>query len=328
MEPLFTTILLLVIMLSITIIIAIVCTILKLIGFPFKKNFKRGLWILIAVPLTFLYGIFIERNQTQIRTVEIESEKIPKSFNDYKIVQISDIHMRSFIGREKTLAKMIENINKQNPDIILFTGDLVTINTAELQGRENILKRLKAKDGILSILGNHDYSFYNKWKNEKERINDANQLIKTQKAIGWDVLLNENRNITRKTNEITDTISIIGVENISTMHKFRSFGDLNKAMHNANGKYKILMTHDPSHWRAEVTNKTDIDLTLSGHTHGMQFTIFGWSIISFIYKEYNGLYKEKEQYLYVNIGLGETMFPFRIGAIPEITVITLNSTQS
>ena len=319
MEIICTTILLLAISLALTIIAAIVAGLLTLAKYPFKKSFKRGLWILIIPPLALLYGAFIERNTLQTREVEIASNNTPQSFDGYRIIHISDMHLRSFQGREKTLEKFVDKINAQEADAILFTGDLVTQKTSELTAMEGILKKMRAKDGVFSILGNHDYSFYNRWKTEEERIKDAEALIDHQKAMQWDILLNECRNIARG----KDSISIIGVENTSTNRKFRSFGNLQQALQEATGKFKILMSHDPSHWRSEVIDKTDIDLTLSGHTHSMQFTIFGWSIISYVYKEFNGLYREKNQYLYVNIGLGETMFPFRIGAAPEMTVITL-----
>lgn len=328
MELKFSLILLLAITLTLTLLIIIVSAIMKLIGKPFWKSFKAGLWILLLPPLALLYGSFIERNQTQTNNVEIVSENIPPSFNGYKIVQISDLHLLSFLGREKTLAKIVEKVNAQQPDAILFTGDIVTLNSSEFESTEDILAQLRATDGVFSILGNHDYSFYNRWPDEEQRKKDADAIIERQRAIGWNLLLNENRNITRSLNGQTDTISIIGVENTSSKHKFRSFGNLGKAMQGADGTFKILLTHDPSHWRKEVLPKTDIDLTLSGHTHAMQSTFFGWSVISFVYKEYMGLYKEGQQHLYVNIGLGETMFPFRIGAKPEITVIALKSASA
>lgn len=321
MNLIFTFILLLAITLILTLLITIVAAIRKLMCQPFWKSFKAGLWILLVPPLALLYGAFIERNQTQTNCVEIVSENVPQTFDGYKIVHISDMHLLSFIGREETLAQIVEKINAQQPDAILFTGDLVTQNSSEFNTTKDILARLHARDGVYSILGNHDYSFYNRWENEELRKKDADAIVAQQRAFGWNILLNENRNITRE----KDTLSIIGVENTSMKHKFRSFGNLTKATQGANGQFKILMTHDPSHWRAEVLPKTDIDLTLSGHTHAMQSTLFGWSIISFIYKEFMGLYSEGNRHLYVNIGLGETMFPFRVGAKPEITVITLKN---
>ncbi|MBR5510780.1 MAG: metallophosphoesterase [Bacteroidaceae bacterium] len=325
MNLIFTFILLLAITLILTLLITIVAAVRKLMGKLFWKSFKAGLWILLVPPLALLYGAFIERNQTQTNSVEIVSENVPQAFDGYKIVHISDIHLLSFIGREDALARIVEKINAQQPDAILFTGDLVTQNSSEFESTKDILAKLRATDGVYSILGNHDYSFYNRWESEELRKKDADAIVGQQRTFGWNLLLNENRSITRNINDGEESISIIGVENISTKHKFRSYGNLAKAAQGAEGKFKILLTHDPSHWRTEVLPKTNIDLTLSGHTHAMQSTLFGWSIISFIYKEYMGLYKEGNRFLYVNIGLGETMFPFRVGAKPEITVITLKS---
>ena len=319
MNLIFTFILLLAITIFLILIITIVAAIRKLMGKQFWKSFKVGLWILLLPPLALLYGAFIERNCTQINNIEIVSTNVPHAFDGYKIVHISDIHLLSFIGREEALARMVEKINAQEPDAILFTGDIVTLNSSEFDTTKDILAKLHANDGVFSILGNHDYSLYTRWESEELLKKDADAIIQQQRAFGWNLLLNENRNIVRG----TDTLSIIGVENTSTKHKFRSFGNLGTALQGAEGEFKILLTHDPSHWRNEVLPTTDIDLTLSGHTHAMQSTLFGWSIISFAYKEYMGLYKEGNRYLYVNIGLGETMFPFRVGARPEITVITL-----
>ena len=321
MNLIFTFILLLAITIFLILIIAIVAAIRKFMGKLFWKSFKAGLWILLLPPLALLYGAFIERNHTQTNNVEIVSDNVPSSFDGYKIVHISDIHLLSFIGREEALARMVEKINAQEPDAILFTGDIVTLNSSEFDTTKDILAKLHANDGVFSILGNHDYSLYTRWESEELLKKDADAIIQQQRAFGWNLLLNENRNIVRG----TDTLSIIGVENTSTKHKFRSFGNLGTALQGAEGEFKILLTHDPSHWRNEVLPTTDIDLTLSGHTHAMQSTLFGWSIISFAYKEYMGLYKEGNRYLYVNIGLGETMFPFRVGARPEITVITLKN---
>ena len=321
MNLIFTFILLLAITLILTLLITIVAAVRKLMGKLFWKSFKAGLWILLLPPIALLYGAFIERNQTQTNCVEIVSENVPQTFDGYKIVHISDMHLLSFIGREDALTRIVEKINAQQPDAILFTGDLVTQNSSEFESTKDILAKLRATDGVYSILGNHDYSFYNRWESEELRKKDADAIVGQQRAFGWNLLLNENRNIVRG----TDTLSIIGVENTSSKHKFRSYGNLAKASQGADGEFKILLTHDPSHWRTEVLPKTNIDLTLSGHTHAMQSTLFGWSIISFVYKEYMGLYKEGNRFLYVNIGLGETMFPFRVGAKPEITVITLKN---
>ena len=320
MELFCTILLLLSVSAALTIIIAIVSGILKLFGKPFGKSFRCGLWCLLIFPVLILYGTFVERNMTNIEEVEICSDRIPESFDGYRIVQISDLHLRSFEERENTLKKIVEEINALDADAILFTGDLITMNSSELIFSEKMLSHLHAKDGVYSVLGNHDYCLYNRDWSAEQCKQDAEKLIQLQRRMGWHLLLNESCNIVRGEK---DTISIIGVENISTKRKFHSLGNLPKAIENAKGKYKILMSHDPSHWRGEVLDYPDIDLTLSGHTHGMQSSLFGWSIISLVYKEYKGLYREGNQLLYVNIGLGETMFPFRFCALPEITLITL-----
>lgn len=328
MELFFSLILLLFISFVLLVINVLFSAILRLFGFSFKKSFRKSLWLFVLPPLLLLYGTFIERNATQMRSVEIASCNIPKSFDGYKIVQISDLHLASFEGRKKILQRVVNEINAINADAVLFTGDLVTIKSDELVGKEEILAQLRAKDGVFSIMGNHDYALYERNFTEEERLKDVKSLIECQKRMGWKLLLDEHYDVIRKKEHDCDTISIIGVENISASRRFQTFGNLEKAMQKANGKFKILMSHDPSHWHSEVTNKTDIELTLSGHTHAMQFTVFGWSVSSFVYKEYNGLYKDGNQYLYVNIGLGETMFPFRIGATPEITVITLKHSST
>lgn len=287
-------------------------------GANFKSFFKKGLWFTLLAPALWCYGTIIERNQCQIKNIEINSDKLPQSFNDYKIIQISDLHLHSFKNRSKTLQKFIDEINSQNADIVVFTGDLVSYGPWELDGLDTILSKIKAKDGVYSVLGNHDYSAYSnfpdsiQWKYVEE-------LKDRQLKMGWNLLLDENVQLTRD----DDTISLIGVENISTHRSFLSYGNLQNAMKNANGDYKILLSHDPTHWELEVKDTPEIDLMLSGHTHAMQFSIFGWSPSSFIFNEVAGLFQHENQYLYVNIGLGETVMKSRIGTKPEITVIKL-----
>ena len=305
-------------MAAIALIVALISLAATLFGKKFKPFFKKGLWFLFIAPLLWCYGSLIERNQCQVKEINIESEKIPASFNDYKIVQISDLHLRSFKNREKTLQKFVDEINNQNADIVVFTGDLVSYGPWELDGLDTILSKIKARDGVYSVLGNHDYSAYSnfpdsiQWKYVEE-------LKIRQRDMGWNLLLDENVNLVRD----KDTISLIGVENISTHRAFLSYGNLQKAMQDANGSYKILLSHDPTHWELEVKDNPEIDLMLSGHTHAMQFSIFGWSPSSFIFKEVAGLFRHENQYLYVNIGLGETVMKARIGTKPEITVIQL-----
>jgi predicted MPP superfamily phosphohydrolase len=211
-------------------------------------------------------------------------------------------------------------INSLDADLIAFTGDLITLSPDEVHPLEHSLRSLNAKDGVVSILGNHDYSMYSD-VDQTTKDEDLQRLITKQKEMGWNLLLNENRSIERG----VERISIIGVENISGDKHFRTYGDLAKAMEGADGEYKILLSHDPTHWRKGVVAQSDIDLMLAGHTHAMQVMFFGWSPSSLIYDEWGGLYSEGEQYLYVNRGLGQTVFKARIGAVPEITLIELKS---
>ena len=307
-------------MLVVALIVALVSLVATLFGKKFKSFFKKGLWFTLIAPLLFVYGILIERNQCQVTNVEIESEKIPASFDGYKIVQISDLHLHSFKNRSKTLQKFVDEINAQNADIVVFTGDLVSYGPWELDNLEEILSKIKAKDGVFSILGNHDYSAYSNFP-DSIQWQYVVELKQRQEDMGWNLLLDENLPLTRD----NDTISLIGVENISTHRSFLSYGSLQKAMLGADGRYKILLSHDPTHWELEVKNTPAIDLMLSGHTHAMQFSILGWSPSSFIFMEVAGLFRHENQYLYVNIGLGETLMKARIGTKPEITVFVLST---
>ena len=308
-------------MAAIALIVALISLAATLFGKKFKAFFKKGLWFLLIAPLLWCYGSLIERNQCQVVNVNIESEKVPESFNDYKIVQISDLHLHSFKGRSKTLQKFVDVINEQNADVVVFTGDLVSYGPWELDGLDTILSKIKARDGVYSVLGNHDYSAYSNFP-DSVQWKYVEELKSRQRDMGWNLLLNENVNIVHD----EDTISLIGVENISTHRAFLSYGNLQNAMRGADGEYKILLSHDPTHWELEVKDNPEIDLMLSGHTHAMQFSIFGWSPSSFIFKEVAGLFRHENQYLYVNIGLGETVMKARIGTKPEITVFNIQKT--
>lgn len=300
----------------------VVAVIVKMFGGVFKKIFKRLLWLAVLPFLLWSYGTLIERNRFSVVPVEISSSNLPQSFKGYRIVHISDLHLASFEGRNRALIRAVNKINEQNPDLILFTGDLVTIGPRELGGGlQEILSKLKAKDGVYAILGNHDFCTYGKWQSKDAQAVALEELKLRIRNMGWKLLSNTNIHIVRNS---VDSISLIGIDNISTNKHFNSYGDLGKAMEGATGQYKILMSHDPSLWRAEILGLPSvIDLTLSGHTHAMQFSLPGWSPSALLFDEYRGLYTEGEQALYVNIGLGETFFTARIGAVPEITVLNL-----
>lgn len=296
----------------------LICAGLRLFfGIPFAKAFLWGLMSLLLPPVLTAYGTFIERNCFRVKEVTIAFEDLPAEFEGYRIAHISDIHGRSFKGREEQLQKAADKINSLAPDMIAFTGDLITISPDELNSLAPALGSLNAKDGIYSVLGNHDYSIYSD-ASEQERQKHLADLIAREKALGWDLLMDENRIIRRG----NDSIAVIGVQNTSTSRHFPSKGDLKAASDGTDGLFRIVLTHDPMHWEAEIISK-DYPLTLSGHTHSMQLSILGWSPSRLMFRQHRGLYSARNQSIYVNPGLGETIFPARIGVRPEITLITL-----
>ena len=312
-----------------------------------RKSYPLGLWF--GLPLGILafgsmwYGVAVTRHKIEVIPVTIWSDHLPSAFDGYKIVQFSDLHTGTW-GEDTTfVSKLVDTINAQKPDIIFFTGDIVNRKTTELRPFLPVLNRLKAPDGIYSILGNHDYGDYIEWPNPHLKLANNRLLDKWEREMGWRLLNNSHTFITkdRTTGALveTDSIVLIGTENWGEP-PFKQYGDLTKAyprhpdsLFNLNdSRFKILLTHNPEHWRKVVSAQTNIDLTLSGHTHAMQIQIkngsFKWSPSQYVYKLWGGLYKSmnlagKEVNLYVNIGSGEVGMPFRIGATPEITVITL-----
>lgn len=265
-----------------------------------------------------LFGAIKGKENFKVREVTFTSANLPEEFDGYRVLQLSDIHSGSWKGNPEALKRAIDICNSQNADLALFTGDLVNSRSDELIEFMNIFSELKAKDGVYSVLGNHDYGTYVKWNSEADRITNIDSLISRENRMGWK-MLNNSHTIIRRGN---DSIAVIGVEN-SGRPPFPDYARLKEASADTEGMFQILMSHDPTHWRREVLPESDIELTLSGHTHDMQITFFGLSVSSFIYPEHNGMYMEGERGLYVNIGLGHVLFPMRLGAWPEITVITL-----
>ena len=265
-----------------------------------------------------LYGATEGKQHFQVKEIAISSKDIPDGFHDYRIVQIADIHCGSWSGNAQALQKAVDIINEQHPDLIVFTGDLVNSLSSELDEFMPILSQLKAKDGVYSVLGNHDYSMYIPWENEADRLVDVDSLKAKQARMGWELLNNSHVKLHRN----NDSIALIGVEN-SGKPPFPDLAKLSDASAGTDGMFRILLSHDPTHWRREVLPQTDIQLTLSGHTHAMQTEIFGFSPAMLVFPEYSGLYQEGSQMLYVNIGLGHLMYPMRLGAWPEITLLTL-----
>lgn len=284
----------------------------------FKKAFVTGLLLLLVPPVFLAWGAWIGRERPEVKEVRLSFGNLPESFDGYRIVHISDIHARSYSERQKSLQKAVETINGLKPDLIAFTGDLITLDASEIGSVKGILEDLYAKDGIASVLGNHDYGIYANPENKRLRAGIPDEVAAEEREMGWNVLLDQSMIIGRG----QDSIAVIGVQNTSPSRHFPSKGNLEKASEGTDGMFRILLTHDPMHWEAEVSGN-DYPLTLSGHTHAMQLSLSGWSPSSLIFKQYRGLYSDNGQYLYVNIGLGETIIPARIGARPEITLITL-----
>jgi len=269
-----------------------------------------------------LYGILFGKTNYTLEKVTLTLPSLPKTFDGLRIVQISDMHLGSF-GSASQIHDGIDLINEQNPDIIVFTGDLVNNEAAEAKPMIAELKRLYAPLGKFAVLGNHDMGDYRRWYTIDEKIENLQNLKNIYKEIGFKLLLDEHVSI-KKGN---DSIAIAGVQNWGNP-PFKRYGNLKKAMENTKSfPFKILLSHDPSHWDADVLPNSTVDLTLSGHTHAMQVGInfFGnyWSPVSWRYKRWWGLYEQWNRYLYVNRGFGFIGFPGRMGASPEITLITL-----
>ncbi len=289
-------------------------------------------WFLIpgaiaGILLFISFGWGMIRGKTHVKVFEksIELSELPKSFDGLKIVQLSDMHLAGFYNNPKYIREVVKKVNQLKPDLILFTGDLVHNFSEEIDPFVHILNELKAPLGKFAILGNHDYGHYYNWESDAEE--EANLVrVKTQfRASGFDLLLNEHRTISLNGH----SVEVIGVENWGKP-PFPQLGDLPEAMSGTNPELvKILLSHDPSHWDLQVREKEDIALTLSGHTHGMQFGIeignFKWSPSKWTYRHWAGLYRENGQYLYVNRGIGYTGFPGRVGIRPEITLLTLHT---
>ncbi len=265
-----------------------------------------------------LFGAVKGKEFFQVKEVTFESADLPESFNGYRIIQLSDMHIGSWSKTSKAIRKVVNICNELNPDVTVFTGDLVNSHADELLPFMDDLSQLKAKDGVFSIMGNHDYATYYHWESESERLANIDRLIVREKQLGWTMLMNEHRFLTRG----NDSIVLAGVEN-SGNPPFPDYGDLDAALRNTEGKFKVLLSHDPTHWKRNVLPETDVQLMLAGHTHDMQISIFGLSLAQFIYPEHNGMYYSGNRGLYVNIGIGHVLFPIRLGAWPEITVITL-----
>lgn len=264
----------------------------------------------------------------RIRRVKLNFPVLPRELEGIRILQISDLHLGSWTN-SAALVEAVELINDQKADLVFFTGDLVNFQTSEAYRYKDDLKGIKAKYGVYAVLGNHDYGDYVKWDDPREKEQNLADLVKLYREMGWHLLRNENRIL--QLNDIP--VAVVGVENWSIYDRFPTYGDLDLALYGSgNSLFKILLSHDPTHWERVVSQKhPDINLTLSGHTHGFQFGVelknFRWSPAQYMYKQWAGLYEnpatDSPQYIYVNRGLGMIGYPGRIGILPEITVLEL-----
>lgn len=304
----------------------LVFTLCTLIGLPFNRwlHWPKAPFVYTGLILgtlnagMILYGSLIGKSQFEVKEITYQSPRIPSGFDGYRIVQLSDIHIGSWLGNTKDIQRLVDLVNVQHPDLIVFTGDLVNNRAVELNDFQEILSGLRAKDGVYAILGNHDYGPYFHWENPLAQEKNLQDLKNRQLEMGWKMLNNEHTILWHN----NDSIALIGVENEGEP-PFSQYGDLSKAMEGTDGMFRILLSHNPTHWRREVLPKSDIDLMLAGHTHAMQLAIGHHSPSSFVYPEWSGMYKEGDQALYVNVGIGYVGLPFRFGAWPEVTVITL-----
>lgn len=293
---------------------------------PSRRRFVSQLALgLAAIPFaSLLYGMYKGKYNFRVLNYTLHFEDLPDAFDGYRITQISDIHSGSFDNKEK-IEYAIDLINEQKSDVLMFTGDMVNNKASEMLPWKSTFSKLKAKDGKYSVLGNHDYGDYVDWPSHAEKTQNLEDLKKIQKEIGFDLLLNDSRYLEKD----GERIAIVGVENWGK-GGFKKAGDLKKASETIQpNDFKILMSHDPSHWEAEVVNDNyHYHLTLSGHTHGMQFGIeipgwIKWSPVKWRYKQWAGIYEVLGQYINVNRGFGYLGYPGRVGIWPEITVIEL-----
>lgn len=315
---------------------------LGLIAFPrIIRIFAMTLALFSCILLC--YGFFIGRSRFVVHQQTFYFPNLPKEFDGYRIAHFSDLHIGTFSdGHQDDVTEIVDLINHQKCDVILFTGDLVNFESRETDGYKSVLSQLKANDGVFAVMGNHDYSMYIPAE-QSVREADIQELQRRERSYGWTVLLNENTVLHRG----NDSIAIVGSENDGT-GRFPELGNLPLATAGLYGlmrnetypdtifvgsdtlvtqpddhTFAILLTHDPTHWRRRVLPDTRIDLSLAGHTHAGQFKVFGWSPVAFVYDEWSGAYTEGTQLLNISEGIGQILFPFRFGAWPEVNVITL-----
>ena len=294
-----------------------------------------ALALVLAVWIVMAYGFFFGRFRLWVNHTDYTSSELPAAFDGYKVVHISDLHLSTFDDRPAALQRVVDSINALQPDLICFTGDLVTMGVQEAQPYADVLRSLHATDGVVSVLGNHDLLIYSRFP-EEQRLAEVEHLAAFERdSLGWQLLRNQHLTLTRESKDTHEiqTLTIVGVDNSSCDGQgFRTIysGDLPQALQGTDG-FRILLSHDPSQWMAEIVDKTPISLTLSGHTHAGQMRIFGHALSDLMFRESAGWYHHPaqdrnypSQSLYVNEGIGCTA-PVRINCPSEITLITLHT---
>lgn len=290
----------------------------------FKTMLKSaGMGVGIITFIVMLLGSVSTPYKVAVTRVDLDYSALPAAFDGYRIVHISDAHLGAYAGDTSFFARCVDSINSLNPDAVCFTGDLVSMTAEEAKPFVGLMSRIKARDGVYSILGNHDYAEYMRMLTDEEKEADVKELCAMQNRAGWTLLDNSSTLVKRS----SDSIAIVGTANYGDP-PFPVYGDYGVATQGLKGVFKVHLQHNPYMWRKVLVGKEEAPLTLSGHTHAMQFVfnMFGqrWSPASWRYPEWGGLYSEGEQKLYVNTGLGMAGPPFRIGILPEITLITLH----
>jgi predicted MPP superfamily phosphohydrolase len=294
-----------------------------------RSEFLSRMAVLTAgIPFgTLAFGIISGAHDYRIHCVKVYLPHLPRAFDGLRIGQISDIHAGSFFNRTAVKGG-VELLMREKPDVIFFTGDLVNNQTDEIDEYMNIFNRLRAPLGVYSVTGNHDYGNYRSWPSAEAKRKNFEDLIEAHRLLGYDLLMNEHRYLTVD----GERLAVLGVENWGT-GRFPKYGNLEKAWYGADAPVKLLLSHDPSHWDAEVRARyPDIDLMFAGHTHGFQFGIewgsVRWSPSQYVYKQWAGLYQEGDQYLYVNRGFGYIGYPGRVGIAPELTILELKKDKA
>lgn len=314
--------------LSLDFVFKISLTLSFLLGIFIREKYKNVTYIIgfvlsVGISCSVLYGTLFGRKALEVKEVALNFKNLPNEFDGLSILHISDTHLGGFMGSKRLLNKVAEEIDIINPKLILFTGDLVNNFSDELEGWETIFQRITKNRECYSILGNHDYGNYSNWESDSIKSENFNQIVEAHKIFGFELLNNAHAKLFSG----KDSIFLIGVENWGHP-PFPQYANLDSAITRIpENAFKILLTHDPAHWDEVIRKRDDIDLTLSGHTHGFQWGIkkagITFSLSYFVRKNWGGLYKNNNSFLYVNTGLGTVGIPWRINMPGEITVITL-----